>query len=85
MGRRWRLRALHGLDRLFPVVGLPLHVLAIGSLVLIILGVSPRYDAALYITALSAGVIFAGYTLLMSGMGQTDSPASDQDARDDEG
>jgi len=67
------------LDRIFPVVGLPLHVVIIGSLGLVIFGVWPGNDEALYITALTAGVIFAGYTLLMSGMGQTDAPAPDQD------
>jgi len=72
-------RSPERLDRLFPVVGLPLHVVIAGSLVLIIFGVRPGIDEALYITALAAGVILAGYTLLMSGMSQTDAPASDQD------
>jgi hypothetical protein len=72
-------RSPERLDRLFPVVGLPLHVVIAGSLVLIIFGVRPGIDEALYITALAAGVIFAGYTLLMSGMSQTDAPAPDQD------
>jgi len=66
-------------DRLFPVVGLPLHVVIAGSLVLIVFGVWRGIDEALYITALTAGVIFAGYTLLMSGMSQTHAPAPDQD------
>jgi hypothetical protein len=72
-------RSPERLDRLFPVVGLPLHVVTAGSLVLIILGIWPGIDAALYVTALAAGVIFAGYTLLMSGMSPTDAPAPDQD------
>jgi TRAP-type C4-dicarboxylate transport system permease small subunit len=67
------------LDRLFPVVGLPLHVVIAGGLVLIIFGAWPGIDEALYITALAAGVSFAGYTLLMSGMSQTYAPAPDQD------
>lgn len=67
------------LDQMFPVVGLPLHLLMSGSLVLIIFGVWPGIDEALYVTALTAGVIFAGYTLLMSGMSQTDAPAPDHD------
>ena len=72
-------RSPERLDRLFPVVGLPLHVVIAGSLVLIIFGVWPGIDEALYVTALAAGVIFAGYTLLASGMSQTQTPAPDQD------
>lgn len=52
------------MDRLFPVVGLPLHIVTVGSLLLILLGVWPGVDEALYVTALTAGVVFAGYTLL---------------------
>lgn len=67
------------LDRLFPVVGLPLHVAIAGSLLLIIVGFRPGIDEALYVTALAAGVVFAGYTLLMCGMSRTDLPAPDED------
>lgn len=59
------------MDRLFPVLGLPLHVLIAGSLALLILGVWEGVDEALYVTALTAGVVFAGYTLLALTMGQT--------------
>jgi hypothetical protein len=52
------------LDRVFPVVGLPLHILGVGSLLIIVLGVRPGIDEALYVTALTTGVVFAGYTLL---------------------
>jgi hypothetical protein len=48
-------------------------------LALIVFDGWPGIDEALYITALATGVIFAGYTLLMSGMSQTHPPARDQD------
>lgn len=51
-------------DRFFPIVGLPLHVILAGSLLLILLGRWPAQDGALYVTALTTGVVFAGYTLL---------------------
>lgn len=63
-------RSPEPVDRVFPFVGLPLHAVIAGSLVLIIVGVWPGVDEALYVTALAAGVVFAGYTLLMSGMSQ---------------
>ncbi|MFZ1410741.1 MAG: hypothetical protein WAS07_04745 [Micropruina sp.] len=72
-------RSPERLDRLFPVVGLPLHIVIAGSLVLAISGVWPGIGEALYITALAAGVIFAGYTLLASGMSQKHGPAPGQD------
>lgn len=72
-------RSPERMDRLFPVVGLPLHVLIGGSLLLIVFGPWPGVDEALYITALAGGVIFAGYTLLMSGMSQAFTPAPGQD------
>ena len=62
------------MDRLFPVVGLPLHIIGAGSLVLIVLGIRPGMDAALYITSLTTGVVFAGYTLLALAFSQK--PAS---------
>ncbi len=52
------------LDRFFPLVGLPLHIIIAAGLILIILGVWRRVDEALYVTALAAAVVFAGYTLL---------------------
>ncbi|HEX2856079.1 MAG TPA: hypothetical protein VHO26_01180 [Propionibacteriaceae bacterium] len=52
------------IDRMFPVVGLPLHVITAGSLLLAVLGLWRSADEALYVTALTGGVIFAGYTLL---------------------
>jgi hypothetical protein len=64
------------MDRYFPVVGLPLHVVIAGSLVLVILGVWPDVEEALYVTALAAGVAFAGYTLLVNGMSQVHTPAT---------
>jgi hypothetical protein len=57
---------LERVDRLFPVVGLPLHLVIAGSLVVIIIGIWPAAEEALYVTALTAGVVFAGYTLLVS-------------------
>lgn len=62
------------LDRLFPVVGLPLHIVIAGSLAAIILGVWPSVEEALYVTVLTAGVVFAGYTLLALTMSQTHDP-----------
>lgn len=53
-------------DRIFPIVGLPLHLVIAGSMVLIVIGVWPHLDEALYVTGLTAGVVFAGYTLLAS-------------------
>ncbi|MBM7506166.1 hypothetical protein ACFPER_03540 [Agromyces aurantiacus] len=61
-----RSRDLERVDRLFPVVGLPLHLVIAGSLVVIVIGVWPSAEEALYVTALTAGVVFAGYTLLVS-------------------
>lgn len=58
-------RNLDRFDRFFPVVGLPLHIAMAGSLLLIIFGVWPGGDEALYVTALTAGVVFAGYALLV--------------------
>lgn len=59
------------MDRLFPILGLPLHIVIAGSLALVILGAWDGVDEALYVTALTAGVVFAGYTLLALTMGQT--------------
>ncbi|MHA6524708.1 hypothetical protein [Tessaracoccus sp. G1721] len=63
-------RAPEPLDRVFPLVGLPLHIIIAASLTLIILGVWRGVDEALYLTALAAGVVFAGYTLLALIMSQ---------------
>lgn len=59
------------LDRLFPLVGLPLHLVIGVSLMLIVFGWWRRVDQALYVTALTTGVVFAGYTLLVFVMSQT--------------
>jgi FtsH-binding integral membrane protein len=72
-------RSPERVDRLFPVLGLPLHFVLAGSLLLIVIGLWPGIDEALYITSLAAGVIFAGYTLLMSGMSQAHPLERDQD------
>lgn len=61
---------LEPVDRLFPVVGLPLHAVIAGGLTLVVVGVFPGLDEALYVTALTAGVIFGGYTLLISVLSQ---------------
>jgi hypothetical protein len=65
-------------DLLFPVVGLPLHIVVAGSLVLIILGVRPGIHDAVYVTALTAGVVFAGYTLLALVLSQKPAPDHDR-------
>lgn len=57
---------LDPVDRLFPVIGLPLHIVIAGSLALVVTGFVPALEQALYVTALTAGVIFAGYTLLVT-------------------
>ena len=67
-------RSRERMDQLFPIVGLPLHIVIAGSLLLVIVGLWPALDAALYITALTAAVIFAGYTLLMQVMNQKHEP-----------
>lgn len=75
LGRTSASRAINTaperIDRLFPLVGLPLHVAIDGSLLLVLGGPWQGRGEALYLTALSAGVTFAGYTLLMSGLSQT--------------
>ncbi len=72
--RRPESRALNRnpefVDRVFPIIGLPLHLVIAASLILIILGVWRRLDEALYVTALVAAVVFAGYALLASVMSQ---------------
>lgn len=72
--RRPETRALNRspelLDRFFPVVGLPLHLVIAGSLALVVLGRWPDREPALYVTALAAGVTFASYTLLVYVMSQ---------------
>ncbi len=66
-------------DRLFPLVGLPLHLIIAVSLFFIIFGVWRSADEALYVTALATGVVFAGYTLLMSVMSQRHEVEPDRD------
>lgn len=68
-------------DRFFPVVGLPLHIVIVGSMLVIVLGVWSRVDEALYVTALTAGVIFAGYTLLVCVLSQGHESGSDTGGR----
>lgn len=73
-------RSPEPVDRFFPVVGLPLHIVIAGSMVLVILGVWSSNDEALYVTGLVAGVVFAAYTLLalvMSQGQQTGQPGED--------
>jgi hypothetical protein len=73
-------RNLERVDRLFPLVGLPLHLVIAGSMVVIVIGAWPHLDEALYVTGLSAGVVFAGYTLLVSVLSQKHVPESERDA-----
>lgn len=70
---------LEPVDRFFPIVGLPLHLVIAGSLILTILGVWRRADEARYVTALAAGVVFAGYTLLTFVMSQRHVSTPDRD------
>ena len=63
-------RSLEPVDRYFPLVGAPLHLVIAVSLVLTILGVWRSFDEARYVTALAAAVVFAGYTLLTFVMSQ---------------
>lgn len=70
-------------DRVFPVVGLPLHLIAVGSLALIVVGEFPHLDESLYLTALITAQIFAGYTLLMLALSQKYTP--DPDGRGESG
>lgn len=83
LGRNADMRALNSspepMDRYFPVVGLPLHILIAGSLILTILGVWRGADEARYVTALAAGVVFAGYTLLTFVLSQKHVSGSDRD------
>ena len=72
-------RSQEPLDRFFPVVGLPLHLVIAGSLALIVLGRWPSTEPALYVTALAAGVVFAGYTLVVYVMSQKHATTSDRD------
>lgn len=62
-------------DLVFPVVGLPLHLIAVGSLVLVVVGRVPHLDESLYLTALITAQVFAGYTLLMLALSRKDAPA----------
>lgn len=71
-------RSPERVDRLFPVIGLPLHLVIFGSLALVIFAAWPGVDAALYVTALTAGVIFGGYTLLALAFSQNPQPGPDR-------
>jgi hypothetical protein len=66
-------------DRIFPLVGLPLHIVIAGSMALIVIGIWPDHDEALYVTGLTAGVVFAGYTLLALVMSQKHQPERHSD------
>lgn len=72
--RSFNRTAAERIDRYFPVVGLPLHVIIAGSLLLLIVNVWPGTDEALYVSALTAAVVFAGYTLLALVMSQKHEP-----------
>ena len=54
-----------------------MHLVIAGSMLLIVIGVWPHLDEALYVTGLSAGVVFAGYTLLASVLSQKHVPDSE--------
>jgi hypothetical protein len=56
-----------------------LHLVIAVSLILVIFGVWPGNDEALYVTALVAGVVFAGYTLLACVLGQKHEAGPDHD------
>ncbi|WP_448006482.1 hypothetical protein [Agromyces bauzanensis] len=66
-------------DRLFPIIGLPLHLVIAGSMALIVVGVWPHLDEALYVTGLSAGLVFGGYTLLVSVLSSSHISTSERD------
>lgn len=66
-----RSKDLQPIDRYFPVVGLPLHLIIVGSLALVVIGAWPALEEALYMTALSTGIAFAGYALLASVLSQS--------------
>lgn len=68
---------LERVDRFFPVIGLPLHLVIVGSLVVIITGAWASAEEALYVTALTAGVVFAGYALLVSVLSHRHVPDSE--------
>jgi hypothetical protein len=72
-------RSSERVDRLFPIVGLPLHVVIAGSMAVIVIGVWRDLDEALYVTGLTAGVVFAGYTLLALVMSQRHQSRPDSD------
>ncbi len=72
-------RSPEPIDRYFPVVGAPLHLIIAGSLILTILGVWRSFDEARYVTALAAAVAFAGYTLLTFVMSQKHAAGPDRD------
>ncbi len=73
-------RSPEPVDRFFPLVGAPLHLVIAGSLVLTILGVWRRFDEARYVAALAAAVVFAGYTLQVFVKSQKHEAGSDRDA-----
>lgn len=79
--REWRMlsRSPEPSERWYPVVGMPLHLVIAVSLVLCLLGLPDGVDHALYVTALVAGLVMAGYTLLMSVLSQKHEVRHDTD------
>ncbi|WP_448006483.1 hypothetical protein [Agromyces bauzanensis] len=69
---------LEPLYRFLPVVGVPMHLIIASSLALIIIGALPTVDEALYMTALSTGLVFGGYALLVGVLSQKHQPESDE-------
>lgn len=50
-------------------------------MVLIVIGIWPGNDEALYVSSLTGGVIFAGYTLLALVMSRRHQPESEADGQ----
>lgn len=74
-----RSENLERVDRLFPVIGLPLQLILAGSLALIIIGLWPTLEEALYVTSLSAGIVMCGYALLVSVLSRPSASAAERD------
>ena len=68
---------LEPLYRFLPAVGVPMHLIIAGSLFLIIIGVWPAVEQALYMTALVTGLVFGGYALLVGVLSQKHQPESE--------
>jgi hypothetical protein len=52
--------------------------------ILVVVGARPSVDEALYITGLTAGVVFAGWTLLALVLSQRHDPGQERTAADDQ-